>query len=107
MAGNSTLFRMWVLLTLAARAGHVLGQPDQLDVVSMALKVSCVNRRMVDSLDKFLQPRPRRFHIVAPKGCDRFERYSSKVRCYLVSGRRERSPTRVVGVTAHPRQQRP
>eukprot|EP00198_Chlamydomonas_reinhardtii_P007009 XP_001696345.1 predicted protein [Chlamydomonas reinhardtii] len=49
----------------------------------MALKVSCVNRRMVDSLDKFLQPRPRRFHIVAPKGCDRFERYSSKVRCYL------------------------
>ncbi|KAG2429379.1 hypothetical protein HXX76_011144 [Chlamydomonas incerta] len=38
---------------------------------------------MVDSLDKFLQPRPRRFHIVAPRGCDRFERYNSKVRCYL------------------------
>ncbi|KAG2430708.1 hypothetical protein HYH02_013704 [Chlamydomonas schloesseri] len=40
---------------------------------------------MIDSLATFLVPKPRAFHIVASRSCDRFENFGSgsKVRCYL------------------------
>ncbi|KAG2500908.1 hypothetical protein HYH03_001667 [Edaphochlamys debaryana] len=51
------------------------------DVVTLALKPTCVNRRMVQSLVEHLVPKPRTIHVIAVQ-CTGFERFHPSVRCH-------------------------
>ncbi|GIL82153.1 hypothetical protein Vretimale_7161 [Volvox reticuliferus] len=56
--------------------------PDAFDIVTLALKPTCVNRQMVTSVNKFILPQPRNVHIIANRGCDVFETFGENVICY-------------------------
>ncbi|EFJ41418.1 hypothetical protein VOLCADRAFT_98577 [Volvox carteri f. nagariensis] len=59
--------------------------PAAFDVVTIALKPTCVNRQMITSVNTFMLPKPRSIHVVAARGCGVFRTFAENVVCYLVS----------------------
>ncbi|GIL49581.1 hypothetical protein Vafri_5913 [Volvox africanus] len=77
------LLSLLLVAVTCRRANSAEVYPNVFDIVTLALKPTCVNRQMVASVNALLMPRPRTVHVIAARGCDVFETFSNNVMCYL------------------------